>query len=96
MAGSYVGRFRVLPGTPWSLLIGQPELRKLPCRFIFNGSVLFEGTNSFQPVTCAPSHEVGTGIVFEAGTDAEKAAVTDILKKVSGQRFRVVRTVWSF
>ncbi|MCO5761227.1 MAG: reverse transcriptase domain-containing protein, partial [Chromatiaceae bacterium] len=61
------------------LILGVPALRQLPVVLRYAGRTLFEGTPPVQVVAETPTHPVGSGVQFSAGTEQQRKAITDML-----------------
>lgn len=75
----YEGKFWVLPGHTWHIILGYPELKTLSIRLSFEGIEIFKGADTFYPVSQSPTLLVDQCIHFQAGSPEERQKITNLL-----------------
>lgn len=75
----YTGIFWVLPSTTWQVILGVPELSRLPLQVHLEGVEIFKGADTFQTLVQEPELPLGEGIKFQGGSPDQQTAVQQVL-----------------
>jgi hypothetical protein len=75
----FPGQFWVIPSSGWHVLLGIPELSRLPVTISVDGFPIFRGAAQVEPTTEPPTLKTGEGINFSSGTHQQQAAVQNLL-----------------
>jgi hypothetical protein len=73
------GRFWLMKNPCEPIIIGIPDLKRLPITINLNGKRIFSGFDLIQPKAEKPKLPVGEGIRFSGGSPEQQQEVTNIL-----------------